>query len=119
MDAGPGPGRGSSTHWQRSAAARPQSRCAWTRAHGLSMSTFRSAGRSVSGRRAASSARSMPYLAISSAALAVSACASAGGDAVGFRLGQQLAHPVEQARRRPPSGSAGAGQASGLPSAPG
>ena len=42
------------------------------------MSTFRSAGRSVSGRRAASSARSMPYFAISSAALAVSACASSG-----------------------------------------
>src|SRR5215472_7734661 len=41
------------------------------------MSITRSAGRSVSGRRAASRARSMPYFAISSAALAVSACASA------------------------------------------
>ena len=46
----PGPARGSMTHWQRSADASPQSRCAWTRAHGLSMSRTRSAGRSVSGR---------------------------------------------------------------------
>src|ERR1700730_4878594 len=42
------------------------------------MSRTRSAGWSVSGRSAASSARSIPYLAISSAALAVRACASAG-----------------------------------------
>jgi len=41
------------------------------------MSMILSPGRSVSGRTAASKARSMPYLAISSAALAVSACASA------------------------------------------
>src|ERR1051326_6327582 len=65
------------THWQRSADASPHNRCAWTRAHGLPMSMTRSAGWSVSGRAAASSARSMPYFAISSAALAVSASASA------------------------------------------
>src|ERR1019366_1147202 len=41
------------------------------------MSSFRSAGWSVSGSVAASSARSIPYLAISSVALAVSASASA------------------------------------------
>src|SRR5580693_2943318 len=42
------------------------------------MSTMRLSGRSVSGRRAASKARSMPYFAISSAALAVRAWASSG-----------------------------------------
>ena len=42
------------------------------------MSSMRLAGWSVSGRSAASSARSIPYLAISSAALAVRACASGG-----------------------------------------
>ena len=62
---------------QRGGRART-SRCALTRAHGLSTVTSgRRAGRSPAGPRA-SSARSMPYLAISSAALAVSACASGG-----------------------------------------
>ena len=42
------------------------------------MSSSRLDGGSVSGRTAASSARSMPYLAISSAALAVRAWASGG-----------------------------------------
>ncbi len=74
----PGPVWGRMTHWQRRAAASPHRRWACTRAHGFSMWMTRSAGRSVSGRSAASRARSMPYFAISSAALAVSAWASAG-----------------------------------------
>ena len=64
--------------WQRSADASPESRCALTRPHGLWTSIIRLAGWSVSGRSAASSARSMPYLAISSAAFAVRAWASGG-----------------------------------------
>ena len=71
-------GRGSRTHWQRIAVTRPASRCARTWAHGFGTSMIRLAGRSVSGRAAASSARSMPYRAMSSAAFAVSASASAG-----------------------------------------
>ncbi len=65
-------------HWQRRAEPSPHSRCAFTRAQGWSMSSMRLEGWSVSGRSAASSARSIPYLAISSAALAVRACASGG-----------------------------------------
>jgi len=42
----PGPLAGRTTHWQRMADARPHSRCAWTRAHGLGMSMTRSPGRS-------------------------------------------------------------------------
>src|ERR1035437_6326934 len=61
----------STMHWQRSADPSPHSRCAFTRAQGYSISRMRLSGRSVSGRSAASSARSIPYLAISSAALAV------------------------------------------------
>src|ERR1039457_1399275 len=72
----PGALVGRTTHWQRIADASPHSRWAWTRAHGLGMAMTRSPGWSVSGLAAASSARSMPYLAISSAALAVSASAS-------------------------------------------
>src|ERR1035441_3106248 len=74
----PGALVGRTTHWQRIADASPHSRWAWTRAHGFGMSMTRSPGWSVSGLAAASSARSMPYLAISSAALAVSASASGG-----------------------------------------
>ena len=59
----------------------------------------RSAGRSVSGRSAASSARSMPYFAISSAALAVRACASAGVTPASSALASSL-------RTRASSGSA-------------
>src|SRR5215472_10623921 len=68
----------SRTHWQRMAPASPASRCARTCAHGLSMSMMRLPGRSVSGRAAASRARSIPYRAMSSAAFAVSASASGG-----------------------------------------
>src|SRR5580704_12701271 len=68
----------SRTHWQRMAPASPASRCARTCAHGLSMSMMRLPGRSVSGRVAASRARSIPYRAMSSAAFAVSASASGG-----------------------------------------
>src|SRR6266700_3114405 len=68
----------SRTHWQRMAPASPASRCARTCAHGLAMSMMRLPGRSVSGRVAASRARSIPYRAISSAAFAVSASASGG-----------------------------------------
>src|SRR5208337_3170484 len=68
----------SRTHWQRIAPASPASRCARTCAHGLAMSMIRLPGRSVSGRDAASRARSIPYLAVSSAAFAVSASASGG-----------------------------------------
>src|SRR5271169_942761 len=68
----------SRTHWQRMAPASPASRWARTCAHGLAMSMMRLPGRSVSGRDAASRARSIPYLAISSAAFAVSASASGG-----------------------------------------
>src|SRR6266702_3149869 len=68
----------SRTHWQRMAPARPASRCARTCAHGLAMSMMRLPGRSLSGRVAASRARSIPYRAISSAAFAVSASASGG-----------------------------------------
>src|SRR5215468_2723373 len=68
----------SRTHWQRMAPASPASRCARTCAHGLSMSMMRLPGRSVSGREAASRARSIPYRAMSSAAFAVSASASGG-----------------------------------------
>src|SRR3984893_13616648 len=68
----------SRTHWQRMAPASPASRCARTCAHGLSMSMMRLPGRSVSGRDAPSGARSIPSLAISSAAFAVSASASGG-----------------------------------------
>src|SRR5439155_643166 len=57
----------SRTHWQRMAPASPASRCARTCAHGLSMSMMRLPGRSVSGRVAASRARSIPYRAMSSA----------------------------------------------------
>src|SRR5712691_1916392 len=74
----PGAGVLSSTHWQRMAPASPASRCARTCAHGLAMSMMRLPGRSVSGRVAASRARSIPYRAISSAAFAVSASASGG-----------------------------------------
>ena len=74
----PGPVRGSWTHAHRIADASPPSRCAFTPDHGLSTSMMRLACRSVSGLAAASSARSIPYRAISSAALAVSASASAG-----------------------------------------
>src|SRR5256885_8577183 len=59
----------------------------------------RSAGRSVSGRSAASRARSMPYLAISSAALAVRACASAAVTPASSALASSL-------RTRARSGSA-------------
>ena len=107
----PGPGRGSITHWQRSAEARPQSRCAWTRAHGLLTSTFRSAGRSVSGRRAASSARSMPYFAISSAALAVSAWASSGVTPSASALASSL-------RTRASSAAAASGPLAAPPAGP-
>src|SRR6266581_4410296 len=68
----------SRTHWQRMAPASPASRCARTCAHGLPMSMMRLPGRSVSGRAAASRARSIPYRAMSSAAFAVSASASGG-----------------------------------------
>src|SRR5690348_8051116 len=68
----------SRTHWQRIAPASPASRCARTCAHGLAMSMTRLPGRSVPGSDAASRARSIPYLAISSAALAVRASASGG-----------------------------------------
>src|SRR5580693_2421861 len=68
----------SRTHWQRMAPASPASRWARTCAHGLAMSMMRLPGRSVSGRDAASRARSIPYRAISSAAFAVSASASGG-----------------------------------------
>src|SRR5216683_30801 len=68
----------SRTHWQRMAPASPASRWARTCAHGLAMSMMRLPGRSVSGRVAASRARSIPYLAISSAAFAVNASASGG-----------------------------------------
>src|SRR6266852_4943216 len=68
----------SRTHWQRMAPASPASRWARTCAHGLATSMMRLPGRSVSGRDAASRARSIPYRAISSAALAVSASASGG-----------------------------------------
>src|SRR5690349_23006179 len=74
----PGLSVDSRTHWQRIAPARPASRCARTCAHGLAMSMTRLPGRSVPGSDAASRARSIPYLAISSAALAVSASASGG-----------------------------------------
>src|SRR5437879_3731147 len=74
----PGLGVLSRTHWQRMAPASPASRCARTWAHGLSMSMMRLPGRSVSGRAAASRARSIPYRAMSSAAFAVSASASGG-----------------------------------------
>ena len=47
-------------HWHRIAEASPHSRCAWTRAHGFGTVITRFAGWSVSGRAAASSARSMP-----------------------------------------------------------
>src|SRR5215468_5280218 len=95
----PGPGRGRMTHWQRSADASPHSRCAWTRAQGLPTSMTRSPGRSVSGRSAASRARSMPYFAISSAALAVRACASAAVTPASSALASSL-------RTRASSGSA-------------
>src|SRR5438270_11839006 len=62
----------------RMTTARPASGCARTCAHGLSMSMMRLPGRSVSGRVAASRARSIPYRAMSSAAFAVSASASGG-----------------------------------------
>src|SRR5216683_888910 len=68
----------SRTHWQRMAPASSASRWARTCAHGLAMSMMRLPGRSVSGRVAASRARSIPYLAISSAAFAVNASASGG-----------------------------------------
>src|SRR6266536_6608541 len=74
----PGFAPDSTMHWQRSADPSPHSRCAFTRAQGLSISRMRLSGWSVSGRSAASSARSIPYLAISSAALAVRAWASGG-----------------------------------------
>src|SRR5690348_14087690 len=74
----PGLSVDSRTHWQRIAPARPASRCARTCAHGLAMSMTRLPGRSVPGSDAASRARSIPYLAISSAALAVRASASGG-----------------------------------------
>src|SRR5690348_6716683 len=74
----PGLSVDSRTHWQRIAPARPASRCARTCAHGLAMSMTRLPGRSVPGSDAASRARSIPYLAISSAALTVSASASGG-----------------------------------------
>ncbi len=92
----PGPLRGRMTHWHRIADASPHSRWAWTRAHGLSMSTFRSAGWSVSGCWAASRARSMPYRAISSAAFAVSASASAGVTPSGFGFGEQFPDTLKQ-----------------------
>src|SRR5437870_3911679 len=69
----PGFAPDSTMHWQRSADPSPHSRCAFTRAQGLSTSRMRLSGWSVSGRSAASNARSIPYLAISSAALAVRA----------------------------------------------
>ena len=47
-------------HWHRIADASPHSRCACTRAHGFGTVITRFAGWSVSGRAAASSARSMP-----------------------------------------------------------
>src|SRR5580658_5094089 len=74
----PGPLVCSRTHWHRRAPASPASRCARTWAQGFSMSITRLPGRSVSGRDAASRARSIPYRAISSAAFAVSASASGG-----------------------------------------
>src|SRR5512146_1774770 len=74
----PGVSVPSRTHWQRIAPASPASRCARTCAHGLAMSMTRLPGRSVPGSDAASLARSIPYLAISSAALAVRASASGG-----------------------------------------
>src|SRR5487761_270685 len=70
--------RGSWTQVQRIADARPPSRCAFTCDHGLYTSMMRLAGRSFCGLAAASSARSIPYRAISSVALAVNASASAG-----------------------------------------
>jgi hypothetical protein len=66
------------THWQRIADARPHSRWACIAAQGLLIGMIRSVGVSVSGWAAASRARSMPYRAISSAALAVRASASSG-----------------------------------------
>src|SRR6201987_1457873 len=68
----------SRTHWQRMAPASPASRCARTCAHGLSMSMTRLPGRSVSGRAAASRARSIPYRAMSSAAFRVTPPAPGG-----------------------------------------
>ena len=56
----PGPLVLSRTHWHRMAPANPASRWARTCAHGLEMSMMRLPGRSVSGRVAASRARSMP-----------------------------------------------------------
>ena len=56
----PGAELGKMMHWHRIAEASPHSRCACTRAHGFGTVITRFAGWSVSGRAAASSARSMP-----------------------------------------------------------
>ena len=85
------------------------SRCALTRPHGFSTVTIWSAGRSVSGWSAASSARSMPYLAISSAALAVSACASGGVTLSSPALASSLR---TRSSRRP--GASGGAASSGI-----
>src|SRR5690348_14759453 len=80
----------SRTHWQRMAPASPASRCARTCAHGLSMSMMRLPGRSVSGRVAASRARSIPYRAMTSAAGGVTPSASAFASSLRTRSSRAL-----------------------------